>query len=271
MPAAAVLGEAGQVAAGHEGAYRAGDLGGGGGRCGLRPPRGSPVDQVELRGRQHRAVLVGKPGVPPGRAGHRPGTAARLAARRCGQRAAAGEQKDQRGCGDPGHQVSLRPHHRGPLLPAASGRPRRMRKTRRRCHLAAVLLTAPATTGGPSHPGETRTRAAGPGEASPRPPGPSQGGTDRWSRRVTPGPRPDARAVLRPTRSARPRRGGGGMQMPRFAAWAGISCLGCAGLLFLSWTSGLPGAAWLSWQCSGGRRCSCARRSAPAPGGRPGA
>src|SRR5262249_59578393 len=43
--------------------------GGGGGRCGLRRPRGSPVDQVELWGRQHRAVVVGKPGVPPGRAG----------------------------------------------------------------------------------------------------------------------------------------------------------------------------------------------------------
>src|SRR5262249_39266375 len=50
--------------------------------------------------------------------------------------------------------------------------------------------------------GDTRARAPAPGKPAQRPPGPSQGETDRLVPGLC-GPCPDARAVLRPTRSAR--------------------------------------------------------------------
>src|SRR5215472_4274492 len=53
-------------------------------------------------------------------------------------------------------------------------------------------------------------------------------------------------------------------------AWAGISCLGYVALVFLPSAGGWLGCL-VVMGCSGGRRCSCVRRSGPALGGRPGA
>ena len=71
-----------------------------------------------------------------------------------------------------------------------------MRKTRRRCDLATVLLTAPATTGGPSQPEATRTQAL-PGKPAHRPPGSSQGEADRQAQGPRPG-RTRERAQINP-------------------------------------------------------------------------
>src|SRR5262249_19321977 len=107
----------------------------------------------------------------------------------------------------------------------------------------AVLLTAPATTGGPSQPEETRAQAPGPASQPRGHRGPSQGEADRPAR--APCPDPDAR-----TRPDQPVRGGSESNFRRLR----VAARSAEVRAFFRTSRSLSVMRSVSWQVSGRSR-----------------